>query len=373
MVLIYFPYGFLITILYGDMIGFSFGIWALVLLLKYFDKRKITYLCASCLCIIMAVIFKQNELIPFVGICILLIWDVILGFDRADRSVKDSSKKTACIAAIIYIIAAVAGFGLPDFIIEKTSGIDIEGGNSKWANFAMGIQECDKAPGWYNCYEENVFAANNYDGKATAAEAKENMAERLRYFAQNPGYAWRFINMKLASEWNNPTFESFHIQNWRITSVELPAIVKSIINDGGKLNIILIFILDIAQSVTLFGVLMYLIGNDEKDVRKLIFIILFIGGFVFFTVWEAKCRYTIPFYFMLIPYSYPGYRILAGQLKDKGFGRLKKACVVLAVIIVFIGLSQNKTVCDAFKLNDDTDAYYEYIHEYNHNFEWLRF
>jgi hypothetical protein len=381
MLLLYFPYGFFVTLLYGDVIGFSFGMWAAALICKYFNSRKFTQLTGSCVCMIMAVFFKQNELILFVGLCILLAWDILFGFSTPCDSGKNnqthlpatSYRRRALAGGLLYIVIAVAGFQLPELIIEKTGNIDIDGGNSKWANIAMGIQECDKAPGWYNCYEENVFAANNYDGAATAKEAKQNFVERIKYFGENPEYAWKFFNMKLASEWNNPTFECFNIQNWRGTSKELPSIIKSIINDGGKLNIILILILDIAQSVVLFGVLMYLIGNRIKDMRKLLFVILFIGGFVFFTFWEAKCRYTIPFYFMLIPYSYPGYKLLAVSLREKGFGRIKKACAVLAVMILIISVTGNTIICDAFKLNNDTDAYYEYIHKYDHNFEWLRF
>lgn len=381
MVILYFPYGFFITLLYGDVIGFSFGMLAAAMIFRYFDSRKPIHLAGSCACMIMAVFFKQNELILFVGLCILLVWDIFFGFGKSYKSGEDSqsnakpvkNKAVALAGVFLYIVIAVLGFGIPKFIIEKTGNIEIDGGNSKWANIAMGLQECDKAPGWYNCYEEEVFEANGYDGEATATEAKQNIADRLKYFAQNPEYTWKFFNMKLASEWNNPTFECFHIQNWRGTSKELSAFVKSVINDGGKLNIVLILILDIAQSVTLFGVLMYLIGNNVRDLRKLLPIIVFIGGFVFFAFWEAKCRYTIPFYFMLIPYSYPGYRLLAEGLKEKGFGRAKKACAVLALLILFICVTDNQTVCDAFKLNDDTDAYYEYIHEYNHNFEWLRF
>ncbi|MCD7836250.1 MAG: hypothetical protein LUG83_06320, partial [Lachnospiraceae bacterium] len=296
MLVLYFPYAFFITLLYGDVIGFSFGAAAAALLLKYLDTRRNVHIVLSCVCIIFAVIFKQNSLIIFVGASIMLIHDMAVGFNK--------KKLLSC---AVYIILALIGFGLPKVIIEQAGGNKIDGGNSKWANIAMGLQECDKAPGWYNCYEEEVFAANNYDGDATAAEAKRELAERLKYFAQNPGYAWEFINKKLASEWNNPTFECFHIQNWRGSSIELSGFVKSIINDGGKLNIILIYILDICQSVVLFGVLMYLIGDDSQDLRRLFFIILFIGGFMFFTVWEAKCRYTVPFYLMLIPYAWPGY------------------------------------------------------------------
>jgi len=362
MLLLYFPYGFFITLLYGDVMGFALGCAAIALLLGYFDSGKLMSAALSCVLMVLSVVFKQNELILFVGVVILLINDLMTGFEK---------KKLA--VCVVYIITAIVGFGLPKAVIEKTGGIEIDGGNSKWANIAMGIQECDKAPGWYNCYEEEVFAANNYDGMATAKEAKRNFADRLRYFLENPGYAWEFMNKKLASEWNNPTFESFHIQNWRGSMIELSGAVKSTINDGGKINIILIYILDICQSIVLFGVLMYLIGTQESDLKKLLFLILFIGGFMFFAVWEAKCRYTIPFYFMLISYAWPGYRIFTAKRKGVSVKRTRIAACVIVLMIAFIAFSDNSFLCNAFKLNNDTEEYYEYIHEYNRNFEWLRF
>lgn len=385
MVLLYFPYSFFVTLLYGDVIGFSLGCAAAALCLRYFESGRLRHAGLSCICMILSVIFKQNELILFAGVAILLLYDCLMPFEKNEIEKKRSGKEKLAVCGS-YLVIALLGFGLPETVIEQAGGIQIDGANSRWANIAMGIQECDKAPGWYNCYEEEVFAANNYDEGATAAEAKQNFAERLAYFSQNPGYAWKFMNKKLASEWNNPTFECFHIQNWRGSMTELSGLVKSTINDGGKINLILIYLLDIGQSVVLFGVLMYLVGTDEKDLRKLLFIILFIGGFLFFALWEAKCRYTAPFYLMLIPYAWPGYRILTGERRKRGgikkdetdarermIGRTRIAALVMIVLAVLIAVSDNRLVCDAFKLNDDTESYYEYIHEYDPNFEWLRF
>lgn len=378
MLMLYFPYAFLITLIFGDLMGFALGCAAIAFLLKYFDSRKIIHITASCLLLILAVIFKQIELILFVAMLILLIYDCIIGFKPDSKNNNAYGKKL--IIAMVYAVVALIGFGIPDYIIESASGLDLSGGNSKWANLAMGLQECDKAPGWYNCYEEEVFAANNYDGEATAIEAKAAFFDRINYFIDNPGYAWEFMNKKLASEWNNPTFEGFHIQNWRGSLIELSPVIRSTIYDGGKINILLIFVLDIAQSIALFGVLMYLIGCNDKDIRKLLFLILFIGCFIFFAFWEAKCRYTIPFYFGLIPYAWPGYKFLTGEIlsikETKSIKRSGRCCVaggILAVLIIIIALFNNSFISNCFKLNGDTQDYYDYIHQYNHNFEWLRF
>ncbi len=356
MVMLYFPFGFLILMLYGDMIGFSFGCVSMAFLVYYLDSRKIWQILASCICIIVAVNFRQNETIIFLGILIILLMDWL----------KNSQSVGRLGIFIIYIGIAFIGFSVPGKIIEGMGNVKMEGGNSRWAHVAMGLQESDKAPGWYNNYVDEVFEGNNYNKLETAKAAKADIGARLKFFKEDPVYAWRFFHKKLASEWNNPTFECFHIQNWRNTSLELSPVVKSIINDGGKLNILLIDLLDLAQSIVLFGVMMYLICVKTTDLRQLLFMILFIGGFLFFAFWEAKCRYVLPFYFLLIPYAYSGY---AEMIRQK---RIKTATVIM-VLIAWIGISQNSWICDAFKLNADTDAYYEYIHQYNHNFENFRF
>lgn len=374
MVILYFPFGFLITMLYGDMISFAWGCVSMAFLICYLNKRKPVWLIGSCVCIILAVNFRQNELIFFLGILVILLMDCLTAIHVKSGKGADKGENGGGIRTVggrfsmlaLYILLAVAGFSIPDRLIEGLGNVQVGGGNSRWAHVAMGMQESDKAPGWYNNFVDTVFMENGYDTDATTEAAKAAIAERLEVFRAQPAYAWQFFHKKLASEWNNPTFECFHIQNSRQTSLELSPFVKSMINDGGKINILFIELLDIGQSIVLFGVLMYLVCVKTTDLKKLLFMILFIGGFIFFTFWEAKCRYVLPFYLLLIPYAYPGYAAVIRQKRVK-------TVAVLAAIALLIGISGNKWICDAFKLDQDTNAYYDYIHEYDHNFEWFRF
>ena len=370
MLLLYFPYGFLIMMLSGDMIGFAWACLAMAFLNAYLENRRLWQLVLSCLCCILAVNFRQNEMIVFIGILILLGLDCLHAVQIPDAGRGAARRQDRPMYRILlwlcYLVIALAGFRVPDAVVSGMSGMAASGGNSRLAHVAMGLSESDKAPGWYNNYVDEVFAANGYDTAATAAASKEKIAERLAVFGEDPAYAWQFFHKKLASEWNNPTFECFHNQNWRLTGVELPALIRSAINDGGKLNLVLIEWLDIAQSVVLFGVLMYLVCVKATDLRKLFFMILFIGGFLFFLFWEAKSRYVVSFYLLLLPYAYPGY---AALLKQK---RVKPVLVV-GILIAVIGISGNSWINNAFKPGQDTEAYYEYIHEYDHNFEWFRF
>ena len=67
---------------------------------------------------------------------------------------------------------------------------------------------------------------------------------------------------------------------------------------------------------------------DSLTVYELFNAVLMIGGFVFFTFWEAKSQYVAPYYFVIIPYAVIGWKnfiveLLKGQLfrgekKDEG-------------------------------------------------------
>ena len=44
--------------------------------------------------------------------------------------------------------------------------------------------------------------------------------------------------------------------------------------------------------------------------------VLMIGGFVFFTFWEAKSQYVAPYYFVIIPYAVIGWKSMINKISD---------------------------------------------------------
>lgn len=375
----YLPYAFHITLLYGNVIGFGFACMALMLALLYVSKPTWNRIILAAVCMAFGIIFKQNEMIILIAIVVLLV---------GEWFTKKGNRLVRLVQIVAFVLIVLVGIKVPNLVIETASGMELEGGNSKWAHVAMGLMECDAAPGWYNGYNDEVFRASGYDTEATSEASLEMVAERVQIFTEDPAYAWSFFHKKQASQWNNPTFECFHIQNFRGTSVELNSLVSSTINDGGKLNIILIYALDMLQSITLFGVLIYLISNKKPDWRQSLFVICFLGAFVFWGIWEAKCRYVVPFYLLLIPYCVLGYRQLVHlkpirirfskneektQIGVSGWNKNYVSLAILLLIIVIIAVSQNSWTADAFKINDMTEEYYDYIYQFGQNLTGVRF
>ena len=76
--------------------------------------------------------------------------------------------------------------------------------------------------------------------------------------------------------------------------------------------------MNIVQTLILFGTLLFMIINFKNtNYTQLVFAIIFIGGFMFHMIWEAKCQYTLTYFVLLIPYSIKGYINLANILNRK--------------------------------------------------------
>lgn len=70
------------------------------------------------------------------------------------------------LSAILVFTIFMSGVWLNTFY-EKCSGIEINEGAPKILWVAMGLQEGNLAPGWYNKYTLNTYTQSDYDeGKA---------------------------------------------------------------------------------------------------------------------------------------------------------------------------------------------------------------
>ena len=160
------------------------------------------------------------------------------------------------------------------------------GENEDFAVECLNTSDADKRTSLArNLIKENLYELwnlNHLTSKTRYNFASGNMGlSDYNRYEVSPAYMCRFFNAKLASEWNNPTSDCFLIQNYRLTSLELKSIIKSTINDGGKLNIIFTFLFDIQQAVFMFGILIYFINYKNADLKQLLAGMLFIGAFIF--------------------------------------------------------------------------------------------
>lgn len=290
------PISIYVTFIYGNLYGLATSMVAIWFLLKYLESKKIRYVAVSAASMELAILFKSNYMITLLAMICLIILYVI----------KEKRLKTLLYIVLLVTVYLAGNFGI-NFVTKAITGKDKNEGIPMKSYIVMGLQEGKRAPGWYNGYNRKVYKNNKYNTQKAEKKVNKDLKKRIEEMVSNPGYTINFFYKKILSEWNDPTFQSLWINRSRKTNIPSNAIVRSIKGEG-TLNKALTFYMNIIQTLILVGATAYFILEFKKmKTNQLILIIIFIGGFLFHLIWEAKGQYTFTYFVMLIPYSVKGF------------------------------------------------------------------
>ena len=304
--LFYIPFSMYVTFVYGNLIGFAFASLALLQQAKYFKTEKNRYVIGMCICIFLSIILKPNFRITLIAMLLVFLAEAFF-----------QKKNKYLLSVVLLIMCFLIINPITNHVMKSITGIEESKGIPPQSWVAMGMQEGRYAPGWYNRYIVKVYVNNNYDTEKAKQESNEEIKKSLNYFKKNPDYAFNFYSQKIISQWNNPTFECILINYRPKLKTEYNEIEKSVVFDGVLSKVITQYS-NILQTLILFGTVLYIFIDYKKiKLTELVFAIIFIGGFIFHIVWEAKCQYTLPYFVLIIPYSVIGYYKLACKLEDK--------------------------------------------------------
>ncbi len=312
---LYIQMAFYTTFVYGNIFGLMFSLIGIYYELAYFEDNKILKIIISFLCISLAIIMKANYLVTLLAMLGLLIYEAI--FKRKYKS----------FLLVIGLIAFyVVGNKLVVFSMEKITNRELSTGVPKLAWIEMGLQEGGFASGWYNGYNKNIYLKNDCDKEKTGQAVKEDFKNTINEYSKDLNSFGNYITEKIVSQWVNPTFQCFWINQNRKTNIDIPKWAQDIIKEEGSYKYLVEY-MDIMQTIILFGTLFYITNDFKKiDFKKLIFAIIFIGGFLFHILWEAKCQYTITYFILLIPYSVIGYsEIIERVIKKLEYRKTQKS------------------------------------------------
>ena len=150
----------------------------------------------------------------------------------------------------------------------------------------MAMEESWRGNGWHN---EDISKPALYEPEKKKQEYTQKIKDRLIYFSKNLDYTFKFYTMKIASMWAENTYSS--VRNNRTKKYTFENIIEPL-TFYQKALLILICVCS----------LIILIQNRKSLSLELIFLItIFIGGFAFHVLWEAKSRYIIPYIIILMP------------------------------------------------------------------------
>lgn len=356
--LFFFPAWGYITFIYGTIPSLLCCVWAINMEKNYEESRKLKYAFFAALLLIVAIMWKQNSYIFAIGIGIMFLLDAI----RMKR------KKSLVALFLLVVTIVIECIFVPSFM-HRVTGEETNHALPALAFVALGLNESNIAPGWYNEFSVKMGREQGYIKENMNKASIEEIKARLQIYASDPEYGVRFFGRKLNAMWNSPDFEGTLIINRRNYDASLPYWVKDIIYNGGVVNTILFLIEDIMQSVYTCGIVLYLIFDRKKlDLRKACPMILLIGGFLFHFFWEGKTQYAFPYYVILFPYAVKGFYSVTLYLKSKWEqkerkywkdGEIRIMGALLALIIV-IGVSDSIFVNSTLKLGVDTADYIYY-------------
>lgn len=345
---LFLPWSFYVTYLYGIVPGEALALGAICFTVAFKKKKKMIYVVWGSLCIAGAVLLKSNFLIFAVGILLYIFLECING---------DGRIRSFFFLSMIMICLVVGKFSMNAYM-EKISNEDKIRGVPMLAYVEMGLQDSILAPGWYNKYNHNIYKKYDYNYEKTLEVIKKDMLTTISYYYSNPREAVDFFVKKISSQWNNPTFQSL----WLLEESPGKAGLEWIQTGNGR-YIYSVFV-NILQTIIYAGTLICTIARLKKgNLKEMLVMLIFIGGFVFHIFWEAKSTYAIPFFLLLIPICCNGWIEWEGivkrrinSVKESGMKKENKRFLsgILLVGILICVSSYTSGFKKIFARNDDT-------------------
>ena len=293
------PYFILIPYAYGDLPSISGMMILAFFFLRFINTGRIRYAVFSAPAAAFAILNRSSA---WIAVFALIIVSILISMQR--------KKITPLIAMMLVTFFSYACLLSINIYYENASGYDRHTGSPTIAYIAMGMQTTDGASGVYNRYHQTVYEESNGDKALASARAKEYIAERIGEFRENKALARDFYRGKILLQWIEPMFESnTHMKSFRDdTTLETlsPFYMRAYVGD---IHIIMFKMMNKYQTllylmclISAVRTLILLIKNKKEPmISHWFFSILLTGGFIFSLIWEAKARYSLPYFVFMIP------------------------------------------------------------------------
>lgn len=299
-----FPFFIYSTYVYGDVMSIllsMFGVWQFLRYVKEGKKSGVLLLTVG---ISGAALLRNNSLIILIAMCSILIVQAI-GRKRWQYGI-----------CILVLLAGIVGSKqLVNQYYEQKSGIALNDGMPYILWIAMGMQEGDKEAGWYNGYSIYMYQdVCHYHGPTAAILGKAEIRSRVKNFLKNPAYGVDFYWRKFTSQWNDPTYGCFIMTHASAEPNEegvLEGKERGAVGDklyAGGFNTCLKIVMD-AYQLLIYGTILFFLIRKRRNMESLenyILLIGILGGVLFHMLWEAKSRYVLPYFVMMLPMAAGG-------------------------------------------------------------------
>lgn len=294
----------LATFIYGDIPGLALSLFSVYYIMRYTETKKFRYGIISAAFAMLGYMMRMNSLIFIIATVMYLCMDwfekikeqnkEIADSKEAEKVVDDSVKQNRLKSNILgfaMIIVFIVISIIPASIVENhymnKYGMDKTKAYPRISFFLLGMSESHRANGWYL---EDIGETALKNPQEVKEEYKGKIKERLQYFTQNIGYTFKFYTDKIISMWSENTYSS--VMNNKTSSND------KIVNMIEPLTFYQKILLILA---TLCSLIVMIQNRKNMSLEILFLVTIFIGGFAFHILWEAKSRYIIPYIIAILP------------------------------------------------------------------------
>lgn len=273
----------LTTFVYGDIPSIGLSLFSVYFIMKYTEIKKIRYVIIASIFTMLAYMMRMNTLIFIIATVIYLALNI---FKELKTNTKKENWVNILVIILYLIISIIPSSIVKNHYIDKYN-LDKNKQYPMISYIFMAMENSGRGNGWYN---EGIaeYAIKNPENAKN--EYKNKVKDRLKYFSLHIGYTIDFYSMKIASMWTENTYSAL-MNNIQKENSSLEKITKPLTFYQKSLLII----------ICLCTVIVLIQNRKNLSIEAIFLLTIFIGGFMFHILWEAKSRYIIPYIITLIP------------------------------------------------------------------------
>lgn len=297
LILTFFPLIMLSNFIYGDIPSLALCLFSIYFMMRYTESKKWKYALLATFFMMIAYMMRMNNLIFIIATVIYLLLTMWKEMKQTNWKQKGFELGIMLTFVIISIFPStlVKNYYINKLELDKTKSYPTI------SYFLMAMSEAPRGNGWYK-EEIGEYALKNPE--KAREEYPDKIKERLSYLAQNPAYTFQFYTDKLASMWAENTYSAvcsnISKQNDPIQNFSKPL-------EFYQKAVILV--------MTICSLIVLIQNRKNLSLEILFLITIFIGGFAFHILWEAKSRYIIPYIIVLMPVASIGIRKITSTFK----------------------------------------------------------
>lgn len=284
-----FPMYAYVHFVYGDLTSTALGFLATWILLSCIEKFSVPKAVALGAVAGIMVQFRMNSLILLIAFLIVIVVKLLEKF-----------RWQLLVTALSMFVGVALFHGAVMGVYEGKWNKSIDE-IPALLYVVMGFNDDHQRAGWHNNYEYIIHAEGGDDEEVSMERGKKDLISYINLFWNDKEYAVDFFSRKMNAQWNTPMYQS-RVLNDNFTG-KLDRLACTIFYDG-RLGVLLQIFMKVYQ-LLMYGSILHLLVTFRKQkiaIEMYVLLIAAFGGFLFSFIWEAKTRYMLPYFLMLIPY-----------------------------------------------------------------------